>query len=166
MAEKLQGTLFDIEDAVESNKAYFASKAEQRRADFYGTLVCPCEGEPKDDNERMKLDQWKWLKNGDEEARDRFFKLGFEVLRNVLYAEKKKRSLYLSDEQDLDVIATAFDYVFRRYTKGDGYYVHTNMIKVLQGGIRHALEYRTMADDEISLDGIKGDYTHKVTRVF
>ena len=66
----------------------------------------------------------------------------------------------------MDIVSTAFEYVFRRYTKGKGYYVKTNMIVVLQGGIRHALDYRTKADDEVSLDAIKGDYTKQVTRFF
>jgi hypothetical protein len=36
----------------------------------------------------------------------------------------------------------------------------------LPGGIQHALDYRTKADDEISLDSFKGDYTKKIKRFF
>ena len=92
--------------------------------------------------------------------------MGYEVLRRILWAEKKKRKLYMTDEQDMDAISTAFEYVFRRYSKGKGYYVSKNMIVVLQGGIQHALDYRTKADDEISLDSFKGDYTKKIKRFF
>ena len=94
------------------------------------------------------------------------FLLGYECLRRILWGEKKKRRMFLDEEQDMDAIATAFEYVFRRYTKGKGYYVDKNMIVVLQDGMRHALEYHTKADEELSLDAIKGDYTKKVQQIF
>lgn len=164
--DKMQQSLFDVEQAVQDNRLYFANKAKEKRELYYQSLPCPCEGEPKDENERMILEQWQWLRFNDETARDRFFKLSYEVLRRILWAEKKKRRLFLDEEQEMDAIATAFEYVFRRYTKGSGYYVKSNMILVLQGGIRHALDYRTKADEEISLDAFKGDCTKKIRHVF
>ena len=162
----MQQSLFDVAQAVQDNKQYLATKAQEQRELFYASLPCPCTGEPKDDNERMILEQWKWLKNHDEQARDRLFLLGYECLRRILWGEKKKDRLFLDEEQDMDAIATAFEYVFRRYTKGKGYYVDKNMIVVLQDGMRHALKYHTKADEELSLDAIKGDYTKKVQQIF
>ena len=165
MKQYMQPTLFDITEALQENKDYLEQKAQEQRDLFYSSLPRPCE-EPKDDNEQMLLAQWQWLRNHDEEARKRFFLMGYEVLRRILWAEKKKRKLYMTDEQDMDAISTAFEYVFRRYSKGKGYYVSKNMIVILKGGIQHALDYRTKADDEISLDSFKGDYTKKIKRFF
>ena len=164
--DKMQQSLFDVAQAVQENRLYLASKAQEQRDLYYASLPCPCNGEPKDDNERMLLAQWQWLRNHDEEARNRFFLLGYECLRRILWAEKKKRRMYLDEEQDMDTVATAFEYVFRRYSKGNGYYVKSNMIVVLQGGIRHALDYRTKADEELSLDGFKGDCTRRILNIF
>ena len=55
---------------------------------------------------------------------------------------------------------------FAEIINGGGYYVDKNMIVVLQDGMRHALEYHTKADEELSLDAIKGDYTKKVQQIF
>jgi len=162
----MQQSLFDVALAVQENRQYLATKEQEQRELYYQSLPCPCEGEPKDDNERMILDQWKWLRNHDEAARKSFFLLGYECLRRILWAEKKKRHMYLDEEQDMDMVATAFEYVFRRYSKGSGYYVKSNMIVVLQDGIRHALDYRTKADEELSLDAFKGDCTKRIWHIF
>ena len=79
---------------------------------------------------------------------------------------KKKEFRFIDEEQQSDIVSNAFVYVFRRYEKGLGYTVDKNFICVLRGGIRHALQYRTMANDEVSLDSFKKDPTHKVSRVF
>ena len=59
----------------------------------------------------------------------------------------------------------AFLYVFRRYEKGECYMVTKSFISVLKRGIRHAVDYTTMKDSEISLNGIK-NITQKAENIF
>ena len=71
----------------------------------------------------------------------------------------------LDEETQNEVIGDAFLYVFRRYERGVGYVVTKNFISVLKGGMKHALEYTTMKDQEVSLTGIK-NITQKAIKRF
>lgn len=133
-----------------------ANEAEKRRK-VYAVAKLPFFEVPADDNEKLLNFQYDWLKNGSCSAREKLFVLGYECLWRILWHEMKKRKMHLTKEEQSDKVLTAFEYVFRRYSRKNGYVVLKNYISVLKGGIRHALDYRTMADTEISLeDWMKG----------
>ena len=167
MGKVMQGDLFDVEEIVEINRNIVADREKKGREEFYDRTALPYFENPKDDNELMFTLQYRYLKNKDLAARDELYKMGYKLLHRLLWAEMRKSAgLYLDEEQQSELVATAFVYVFRRYEKGRGYTVDKNFIVVLRGGIRHALQYRTMASDEVSLDSFKKDPTHRVCKVF
>lgn len=167
MQKEAQLDLFDIEAVVAENQKVVKEKECQQRCDYYKTITLPYFDNPQNDNERMFNLQYRFLKNNDKRAREELFKLGYDVLFRLLWAEMKKKNLsYLDKEQQSDIVANAFIYIFRRYESGKGYAVEKNFICVLRDGIRHALQYKTMAAEEESLDAIKKDYTNRICRVF
>lgn len=167
MGKVLQDTLFDIEEMTALNQQIVASKEKKQRDEFYQGAELPWYDNPQNDSEVMFNLQFRYLKKKDLAARDELYKLGYKVLFRLLWAEMKKKEFrFIDEEQQSDIVSNAFVYVFRRYEKGLGYTVDKNFICVLRGGIRHALQYRTMASDEVSLDSFKKDPTHKVSRVF
>jgi hypothetical protein len=110
--------------------------------------------------------QFKYLKNGDEEARRELYLLSYEIMRRLLWRRMKKGGLgWLDSEKQNEIVADAFLYVFRRYERGMGYVVTKSFISVLKNGVKHALEYTTMKDQEESLTGIK-NLTKKAKALF
>lgn len=167
MGKVLQDTLFDVEAITVVNQQIVADKQRDKRNEFYQVADLPYYDNPQNDSEKMFNLQFRYLKNKDLTARDELYKLGYQVLYRLLWAEmKKKECHFIDEEQQADIVSNAFVYVFRRYEKGLGYTVDKNFICVLRGGIRHALQYRTMASDEVSLDSFKKDPTYRVSKVF
>lgn len=178
MGKVWQETLFDIDEITAVNQQLIADKERDKREEIYQGAELPWYDNPQNDNERMFNLQFRYLKEKDTAARDELYTLGYKVLYRLLWAEMKKGIAlygnvkkespykYLDEEQQADIVSNAFIYVFRRYEKGLGYTVDKNFICVLRGGIRHALEYRTMASEEVSLDSFKKDPTHRVEKVF
>lgn len=167
MGKVLQDTLFDVEAITVVNQQIVADKQRDKRNEFYQVADLPYYDNPQNDSEKMFNLQFRYLKNKDLTARDELYKLGYQVLYRLLWAEmKKKECRFIDEEQQADIVSNAFVYVFRRYEKGLGYTVDKNFICVLRGGIRHALQYRTMASDEVSLDSFKKDPTYRVSKVF
>ena len=72
---------------------------------------------------------------------------------------------WLDEERQDEIVADAFLYVFRRYERGKGYVVKKSFISVLKGGVRHAVEYTTMKDNEESISDIK-NITQKALKFF
>lgn len=152
----LQPELFSDDElkTVENKNRQIATANEtEKRRKVYAVAKLPFFEVPADDNEKLLNFQYDWLKNGSCSAQEKLFVLGYECLRRILWHEMKKRKMHLTKEEQDDKVLTAFEYVFRRYSRKDGYVVLKNYISVLKGGIRHALDYRTMADTEISLEG-------------
>ena len=167
MGKVLQETLFDIEEITSVNQQIVAKQEKDKRDEFYQGAELPYYDNPQNDTEVMFNLQFRYLKHKDLAARDELYKLGYKVLFRLLWAEMKKKEFrFIDDEQQADIVSNAFVYVFRRYEKGCGYTVDKNFICVLRGGIRHALQYRTMASEEVSLDSFKKDPTHRVSKVF
>lgn len=167
MQKEAQPSLFDIEAIVAENQKVVEEKESLQRESYYEKIKLPYFDSPQNDNERMFNLQYRFLKNNDKSAREELFKLGYDVLFRLLWAEMKKKQMsYLDKEQQGDIVANAFIYVFRRYERGTGYAVEKNFICVLRDGIRHALKYKTMSAEEESLDAIQKDYTNRILRVF
>ena len=121
---------------------------------------------PENDSEKLFTLQYKYLKNGDETARKELYLLSYEIMRRLLWRRMKKGGLgWLDEERQNEIVADAFWYVFRRYERGVGYVVTKSFISVLKNGVKHALEYTTMKDEEVSLTGIK-NITNKAKRIF
>lgn len=164
--QAVQQELFDVDEIVQINQQIVAEAEAQARQEFYDAVEIPYFEHPQDDSEKLFNLQYKYLKNGDEAARAELFELGYEIMRRILWRAMKKGGLgWLDEEQQNEIVADAFLYVFRRYERGMGYVVTTSFISVLKNGIKHALEYTTMKDKEMSLTGIK-NISQKAKRLF
>ena len=162
----MQSDLFDVEHYVQVNEQLVQQKQEKAREAFYSSQELPYFENPKDDSERLFNLQYRYLKNGDEEARKELYLLSYEIMRRLLWRRMKKGGMgWLDEEQQNEIVADAFWYVFRRYERGMGYIVTTSFISVLKNGVKHALEYTTMKDQEVSLTGIK-NITQKAIKRF
>ena len=162
----MQSDLFDVEHYVQVNEQLVQQKQEKAREEFYSSQELPYFENPKDDSERLFNLQYRYLKNGDEEARKELYLLSYEIMRRLLWRRMKKGGMgWLDEEQQNEIVADAFWYVFRRYERGMGYIVTTSFISVLKNGVKHALEYTTMKDQEVSLTGIK-NITQKAIKRF
>lgn len=163
---KVQEDLFDVEECIAENKQLQHQKGQQERQEYYKSVSLPYFDEPKNDNETLFSLQYKYLKNGDEKARQELFSLSYKIMKRILWNLMKKGGLnYLDEEAQIEIVDTAFIYVFRRFESGQGYTVKKSFISVLKGGIKHALEYTTMKDKELSLSEIK-NITWKATGLY
>lgn len=162
----MQSDLFDVEYYEQINENLVQQKTKKAREEFYNSQSLPYFDNPKDDSEKLFNLQYKYLKNGDEEARKELYLLSYEIMRRLLWRRMKKGGMgWLDEEQQNEIVADAFWYVFRRYERGMGYIVTTSFISVLKNGVKHALEYTTMKDQEVSLTGIK-NITQKAIKRF
>lgn len=166
MDQPIQSEFPEIELCVQENKRIVEQKKKDARREFYNSQELPYFEQPCNDSEKLFNLQFKYLKNGDEEARKELYLLSYEIMRRLLWSRMKKGGMgWLDKEQQDEIVADAFWYVFRRYERGMGYVVTKSFISVLKGGIKHALEYTTMKDEEVSLTGIK-NITQKAVKRF
>ena len=166
MKQPIQSEFPEIEKCICENKRIVEEQQKEVRQKFYNSQNLPYFDNPMTDSEKLFNLQYKYLKNGDEAARKELYLLSYEILRRLLWRRMKKGGLgWLDEEKQNEVIGDAFLYVFRRYERGVGYVVTKNFISVLKGGMKHALEYTTMKDQEVSLTGIK-NITQKAIKRF
>lgn len=166
MRQVIQEDLFDVEAITAENRRFVAEQEKANRAKFYRVVELPYFEAPKNDSEKLFNLQFRYLKNGDEAARKELYLLSYEIMRRLLWRRMKKGGLgWLDKESQNEIVSDAFLYVFRRYEKGEGYAVTKSFISVLKSGIRHAVDYTTMKDSEISLNGIK-NITQKAENIF
>ncbi len=156
MVHVIQSEFAEIELCIQANKKLVEQAETKAREQFYNSQELPYFENPKNDSERLFSLQYRYLKNGDETARKELYTLSYEIMRRLLWYRMKKGGLgWLDEEQQNEIVADAFLYVFRRYERGKGYVVTKSFISVLKNGVKHALEYTTMKDAEESLTGIK-----------
>lgn len=166
MDQPIQSEFPEIELCVQENLRIVEQKKKDARREFYNSQELPYFENPENDSERLFNLQFKYLKNGDEEARRELYLLSYEIMRRLLWRRMKKGGLgWLDSEKQNEIVADAFLYVFRRYERGMGYVVTKSFISVLKNGVKHALEYTTMKDQEKSLTGIK-NLTKKAKALF
>lgn len=166
MSGVIQENLFDVEAAEAENRRFLAEKEKAERSRFYSSAELPYFENPANDSERLFNLQFRYLKNGDEEARKELHLLSWRIMKRLLWQRMKKGGMgWLDEERQNEIISDAFVYVFRRYEKGEGYAVTKSFISVLKNGIRHAAGYTTMKDSEISLDDVK-NITQKAVNIF
>lgn len=166
MDQPIQSEFSEIELCIQENLRIVEQKKKDARREFYTSQKLPYFENPSNDSEKLFNLQFKYLKNGDEEARKELYLLSYEIMRRLLWSRMKKGGMgWLDEEQQNEIVADAFWYVFRRYERKMGYVVTKSFISVLKNGIKHALEYTTMKDQEISLTGIK-NITQKVVKRF
>ena len=164
--QKVQEDLFDVEECIAENEQLQHQKGQEERQLYYKSVDLPYFEDPKDDNQMMFNLQYQYLKEGNIKARQELFSLSYKVMKRILWNLMKKGGLgYLDEEAQIEIVDTAFIYVFRRYESGNGYTVKKSFISVLKGGIRHALDYTTMKDKELSLSDIK-NITWKATGLY
>lgn len=166
MDQPIQSEFPEIELCIQENKRIVEQQKKDARREFYNSQDLPYFEHPGNDSEKLFNLQFKYLKNGDEEARKELYLLSYEIMRRLLWNRMKKGGMgWLDKERQDEIVADAFWYVFRRYERGVGYVVTKSFISVLKNGIKHALEYTTMKDEEISLTGIK-NITQKAVKRF
>ena len=166
MNQPIQSEFLEIELCIQENKRIVEQQKKDARREFYNSQDLPYFENPGNDSEKLFNLQFKYLKNGDEEARRELYLLSYEIMRRLLWSRMKKGGMgWLDKERQDEIVADAFWYVFRRYERGVGYVVTKSFISVLKGGIKHALEYTTKKDEEVSLTGIK-NITQKVVKRF
>ena len=166
MDQPIQSEFPEIELCVQENLRIGEQKKKDARREFYNSQKLPYFENPENDSEKLFNLQFKYLKNGDEEARRELYLLSYEIMRRLLWRRMKKGGLgWLDSEKQNEIVADAFLYVFRRYERGMGYVVTKSFISVLKNGVKHALEYTTMKDQEESLTGIK-NLTKKAKALF
>lgn len=166
MNQVIQSEFPEIEECIKENERLVEQAKKDARKRFYNSQELPYFEKPGNDSEKLFNLQFKYLKYGDEEARKELYLLSYEIMRRLLWSRMKKGGMsWLDEEQQDEIVADAFWYVFRRYERGMGYVVTKSFISVLKGGIKHALEYTTMKDKEVSLTGIK-NITQKAVKRF
>ena len=166
MDQVIQSEFAEIEICIQANKKLVEQATKTAREQFYNSQDLPYFEKPTNDSESLFTLQYRYLKEGDETARKELYQLSYEIMRRLLWRRMKKGGLgWLDKEQQNEIVADAFLYVFRRYERGRGYVVTKSFISVLKNGIKHALEYTTMKDEEISLTGIK-NITSKAKKLF
>ena len=166
MNQVIQSEFPEIEECIRANERLVEQKNKDARKRFYNAQELPYFKEPSNDSEKLFNLQFKYLKYGDEEARKELYLLSYEIMRRLLWRRMKKGGMgWLDEEQQNEIVADAFWYVFRRYERGMGYVVTKSFISVLKNGVKHALEYTTMKDQEESLTGIK-NLTKKAKALF
>lgn len=166
MKQVVQSDLFDVEAITAENLQYFEQQEKAKREQFYIEAELPYFENPKNDSEKLFNLQYKYLKEGDKAARQELYLLSYKIMRRILWRRMKKGGLgWLDEERQDEIVADAFLYVFRRYERGKGYVVKKSFISVLKGGVRHAVEYTTMKDNEESISDIK-NITQKALKFF
>ena len=166
MDQPIQSEFPEIELCIQANKRIIEQQKEDARREFYNSQDLPYFENPGNDSEKLFNLQFKYLKYGDQTARRELYLLSYEIMRRILWSRMKKGGMgWLDKERQDEIVADAFWYVFRRYERGVGYVVTKSFISVLKGGIKHALEYTTMKDEEVSLTGIK-NITQKAVKRF
>ena len=65
----MQSDLFDVEYYEQINENLVQQKTKKAREEVYNSQELPYFENPKDDSERLFNLQYRYLKNGDEEAR-------------------------------------------------------------------------------------------------
>lgn len=159
-----QGLLFDVEYYEKLNSKLKDDEKKKEAYELASEVQLPFYESPVNDNEKLFNYQYAWYKQNNYEARQQMFLLGYKVLQRLLWSYLKKKKCYIDEERQTEIVHCAFEYVFRRFDKG--YYVTKNFIVVLKDGLRHALFYRTSANDELSLDLFKKDFSSRVNRWF
>ena len=166
MSKIMQPNLFNVEECIAENEKLVQQREQQERQEYYSIAEIPFFENPQNDSEKLFSLQYKYLKQGDLNARQELFTLSYTIMKRILWARMKKGGLgWLDEEGQNEIVADAFLYVFRRYERGKGYTVNKNFISVLKGGVKHALEYKTAKDKELSLTGIK-NITHKAKALY
>ena len=112
---------------------------------------------PKNDNERFMNFQKDYLETGNPDAWNGMWKCAVNICTNLIKLEKKRTKTFISDEDTEDISLNAVCYVLRRFKTTPGYYIKTNSVKALQGGVLHAMKHRNKSEIIYnSLQGIDG----------
>ena len=137
MNQPIQSEFPEIELCIQENNRIVEQQKKDARREFYNSQALPYFENPGNDSEKLFNLQFKYLKNGDEEARRELYLLSYEIMRRLLWSRMKKGGMgWLDKERQDEIVADAFWYVFRRYERGVGYVVTKSFISVLKGGIK------------------------------
>lgn len=166
MVQPIQSEFPEIDACIQENQRIVELAKKEAREQFYNSQELPYFENPSNDSEKLFNLQYKYLKNGEEQARKDLYLLSYEIMKRLLWRQMKKGGLgWLDEERQNEIVGDAFLYVFRRYERGKGYVVTKSFISVLKKGVEHALKYKTMKDEEQSLTGIK-NISQKAIKIF
>lgn len=102
--------------------------------------------EPKDINEHLLNLQYQYLVHGNKAAWTKLWVLAQKCAESMLVAEQKKKGFPLSYDDKQDKALGAVEYVLRRYSTRNGWFVKKSFVSQIKGGVMHALYYRTKGD--------------------
>ena len=100
---------------------------------------------PQNDNQRLLNCQYEWIRNGDKDAEARLWMLARKVALRMVRKEEKKRGCFFDPLTREDKVADAVMYVLRRYKRN--WFVRHSFLDAIWHGVKHALDYRTMAEE-------------------
>lgn len=95
-------------------------------------------------NERLLSYQREYLEDGNLESWARLWLLSYDICKNMIRGEQKRKGFRLSYDDFMDKSMEAVIYVLRRYHTRKGYRIKSNYISALKFGVRHALYHQTM----------------------
>ena len=101
---------------------------------------------PKDDNERLLNYQHDMLVSHSKSAEEKLWLLSLKVTEAYIKTEMRKQGFRLSHDEIEDKKIAAVEYVLRRFSKTQGYFIKDSFTSALWHGMQHALWYRTKAD--------------------
>lgn len=101
--------------------------------------------EPVNDNQRLLNCQYEWIRNGDKKAGEMLWMLARKVALRMVRREEKKRGCFFDSSTRQDKASEAVMYILRRYPRN--WFVRHSFLDAIWHGVKHALDYRTMAEE-------------------
>lgn len=107
--------------------------------------------EPKNDNERLLEYQYKYIKQGEQQALTDMYLLGYQICRKYINTEarRNKHIRFLDDGEKEEKAHNAITYVIARYKSVDGFHISRSFTGYLFLRIQHELYYHRKIDTQI-----------------
>lgn len=139
--------LFDFSEYDKKQAEQEAKNHEEAVKAAYKTMDLPFFENPQTDSEKLLTYQYQFIKNGDLDAYGKMIILASEVCLNLVREWlKKHRDCFLDEIEQDEKASIAMEYVLRRYKNNVGWYVRSNYVGALKGGVLHAMKHMNTTD--------------------
>ncbi len=120
----------------------------------------PCFENPKCDNERLLNYQWAYKENGDKNALNSMYELGYRIALKFINAKAKKNkhiaALCINDREEK--AHNAITYIIEQYIKRADFAITDSFTAYLYLRIQHELFYQRKVDKIVSFVDIETLY--------
>ncbi|MBR4005848.1 MAG: hypothetical protein IKI90_08380 [Treponema sp.] len=118
---------------------------------------------PKCDNERLLNYQWEYRENGDQNALNSMYALGYKIaLKYIKTKERKNRHIAELCRSDKEEKAhNAITYIISRYLKVTDFSIRESFTSYLYYRVLHELYYRRKVDEIVSFVDMEKFYRGK-----